>query len=219
MKVHSTKLKGKPTICTDTSAAEVLELTGASTSDLAVELMRQASDSLWRTGSAEKQELTVQAAFDTFRGIAPQDTIEGMIATQMIATHNAALECFRRAHLREQTFEGRQMALNYANKMVRSYAMLVEALARHRGKGQQTVRVEHVHVHSGGQAIVGAVNHPGGGVAPEIKDQGDARQQLAHAPEPALRRPDTQREPVPVAGGEWEAALPDARRRGRQRRT
>jgi hypothetical protein len=39
----------------------------------------------------------------------------------------------------------------------RTYAVLLDALNRHRGKGQQKVTVEHVHVHSGGQAIVGTV--------------------------------------------------------------
>jgi hypothetical protein len=34
-----------------------------------------------------------------------------MLAAQMVATHEAAMECFRRAHLPEQTFEGRQAAL------------------------------------------------------------------------------------------------------------
>jgi hypothetical protein len=40
---------------------------------------------------------------------------------------------------------------------------LLDALNRHRGKSQQKVTVEHVHVHSGGQAIVGAVG-PGEGL-------------------------------------------------------
>jgi len=35
----------------------------------------------------------------------------------------------------------------------------LEALQRYRGKGQQKVTVEHVHVNAGGQAIVGTV-HP-----------------------------------------------------------
>jgi hypothetical protein len=38
----------------------------------------------------------------------------------------------------------------------------LEALNRHRGKGQQKVTVEHVHVHAGGQAVVGTVEAPGG---------------------------------------------------------
>ena len=38
--------------------------------------------------------------------------------------------------------------------------MQVEALHRYRGKGQQKVTVEHVHVNAGGQAIVGTVHPP-----------------------------------------------------------
>jgi hypothetical protein len=68
-------------------------------------------------------------------GIKPSDEIEGMLAAQMVATHNAAMECFRRAMLREQSFEGRRENLTQANKLTRSCAMLLEALNRHRGKG------------------------------------------------------------------------------------
>jgi hypothetical protein len=39
-------------------------------------------------------------------GIAPQDEIEGMIAAQLIAAHNATVECYRRAMIGEQTLEG-----------------------------------------------------------------------------------------------------------------
>jgi hypothetical protein len=84
-----------------------------------------------------------------------------MLAAQLLAAHNAAMECYRRAMIGEQTFEGRRESLSQANKLSRTYAVLLEALNRHRGKGQHKVTVEHVHVHSGGQAIVGAVN-PGG---------------------------------------------------------
>src|SRR5215210_3740573 len=99
-------------------------------------------------------------------GIAPRDELEGMMAAQLIAAHNAAMECYRRAMLNEQTFEGRRESLNQANKLSRTYAALLEALNRHRGKGQQEVTVEHVNVHAGGQAIVGAVD-AGGGVTSE----------------------------------------------------
>ena len=52
--------------------------------------------------------------------------------------------------------------LYLVNKLVRSYAALVETLDKHRGKGQQVVRVEHVTVNAGGQASVGAVSQGGG---------------------------------------------------------
>ena len=62
------------------------------------------------------------------------------------------------------TLEGRRDNLSQANKLSRTYAVLLDALNRHRGKGgQQKVTVEHVHVHAGGQAVVGVVESPGGG--------------------------------------------------------
>src|SRR4051812_47248380 len=38
------------------------------------------------------------------KGIGPRDVVEGMLAAQMVATHEAAMECLRRAALAEQTF-------------------------------------------------------------------------------------------------------------------
>jgi hypothetical protein len=53
--------------------------------------------------------------------------------------------------------------LSQANKLSRTYAVLLDALNRPRGKGgQQKVTVEHVHVHEGAQAIVGNVESRGG---------------------------------------------------------
>jgi hypothetical protein len=93
------------------------------------------------------------ATVDAMIGIAPRDEREGMIAAQLLACLNASMECYRRAMLSEQTFEGRRENLNQANKLSRTYVTLLEGLNRHRGKGQQKVTVEHVHVHEGGQAI------------------------------------------------------------------
>src|SRR5213076_505711 len=103
------------------------------------------------------------ATVDVLIGIAPKDELEGMVAAQLIACHNASMECYRRAMLAEQTFEARRENLTQANKLSRTYATLLEALNRHRGKGQQKVTVEHVHVHEGGQAIVGNVHSQGVG--------------------------------------------------------
>jgi hypothetical protein len=42
-------------------------------------------------------------------------------------------------------------------KLIRAYCTTLETRRRLRGCGDQNIRVEHVHVHEGGQAIVGAV--------------------------------------------------------------
>lgn len=75
----------------------------------------------------------------------------------MVGTHDAALECLKRAALSNQTFEGRDMSLKHAQKLMTLYTQQLATLNKHRGKGQQKVTVEHVNVEPGGQAIVGNV--------------------------------------------------------------
>src|SRR4029450_3909594 len=130
-------------------------------------------------------------------GIEPKDELEGMMAAQLIAAHNAAMECYRRAMIDDQTFEGRRENLTQANKLSRSFGVLIEALNRHRGKGQQKVTVEHVTVNAGGQAIVRLVQPPGGGAPSKAEEQPHA---LTHAPGIPMRSPDETRELVPCAG-------------------
>ena len=50
------------------------------------------------------------------------------------------------------------------NKLARTFTTQVAALKNYRTGGQQKMTVEHVHVHEGGQAIVGNVQG-GGGIA------------------------------------------------------
>jgi len=142
--------------------------------------------------------------------MSPKDELEGMMAAQLIAAHNAAMECYRRAMIGEQTFEGRRENLNQANKLSRSFAVLLDALNRHRGKGQQKVTVEHVHVHSGGQAIVGMVDTPGGGDRGNSEDQPHAKQ-IANAPQPPMWGANQEEELMPITS-DAERPVPDARR-------
>jgi hypothetical protein len=154
----------------------------------------------------KKQQL---AAINALTGIAPRDECEGMIAAQLVACHHASMECYRRAMIRDQPFDGRRENLNQANKLSRTYATLLETLNRHRGKGtQQKVIVEHVNVAAGGQAIVGNVEASGGGVTTKREEQPHA---LAHAPGTPLPSTDATREPVSVAR-HAERSMPDARR-------
>jgi len=83
--------------------------------------------------------------------------------------------------------------------------VLLDALNRHRGKGQQKVTVEHIHVHSGGQAVVGMVETPGGGSQSKSEEQPHA---IAYAPSSA----NPERSTVPSTSNA-ERPLPDARRK------
>lgn len=95
----------------------------------------------------------------------PESYLESMLLAQMVQVSNAAGKCMERAFLLEgQTIPAKEMNANLAIKFQRTFVAQIEALQKLRGKGGQKVTVEHVHVHEGGQAIVGNVNHaPGGG--------------------------------------------------------
>jgi hypothetical protein len=144
-----------------------------------------------------EQEKQTEATFVALLGIAPRDELEGMMAVQLVAAHNATMECYRRALLAEQSPQMRFEYLNQAAKLSRTYTTVLETLNRYRGKGQQKVTVEHVTVNAGGQAIVGMVQAPGGGVPSKIEEQ-------PHAPTPEpsapMRSPHPKRKRLPRAG-------------------
>ncbi len=164
-------------------------------------LMQQKVDEigklLWmhqETPEATKHERLIRA-LELYESLEAGDGAEGMLALQMVGTHQAALECLKRAALPNQTLEGRDVALKHAQKLMTLYTQQLAALNKHRGKGQQKVTVEHVNVQAGGQAIVG---HVEAGAAQQ-KTQEPASDTLEHTnvPRPASdapkRRPMTRR--------------------------
>ena len=149
-------------------------------------------------------EQDVNGVLATVHGIRANDEIEAMLAVQMVATHFAATRALRRLK-GSDTVSQQDSNGNLAVKLLRTFAAQTEALQRYRGKGQQKVTVEHVHVHTGGQAIVGSVSQSGGG-----RDNDENRGQ-PHAPENAgaitfapgttLPSADEARDAMPVASG------------------
>ena len=110
MAIGTTKAKPKVTNVTHPSQERPqLKALGGSQSDAWNNILaNQTIQSLWLTHSNEDdRDKQFKATAAALIGIAPKDEIEGMLAAQLIAAHNAAMECYRRAMLAEQTFEGR----------------------------------------------------------------------------------------------------------------
>jgi hypothetical protein len=102
-------------------------------------------------------ELSMNAALAMIEAAAPKDEIEAALAVQMACTHTAAMAVLAKLDVAFAT-ERRVAAFgSAAARLMRAYAMQVEVLRRLRNGGQQFVRVEHVHVNDGGQAIIGNV--------------------------------------------------------------
>ena len=129
---------------------------GTEDRELQSQLLRQATSVV---SDFEGRELkTMDHVAAALHGIGPRDGLEGMVAVQMVALHTLAMECMGRAATREQTDLGVEVNINRATKLMRTFANQTEALGRYRGKGEQKMIVEHVHVYKGGQAIVGQVS-------------------------------------------------------------
>ena len=141
------------------------------------------------------------------RGVEPRDQVETMLAAQMAVVHDASMSMARRL-ARAETITQQDAAERALNKLARTFTAQVEALKRYRTGGEQRVKVEHVHVHEGGQAIVGAVT------------QGVGCQQIWRIEPmqiglPVHRSPRCRartRSPCRVAGGQRPQLMPDARR-------
>ncbi len=94
--------------------------------------------------------------------IAPNDPIEAMLAVQMVTTHKCAMKAIESLNWSESLKQD-SVASNSATKLMNLYIRQMEALNKHRGKGQQKMTVEHIHVNEGGQAIIGDVSKGGRG--------------------------------------------------------
>lgn len=73
--------------------------------------------------AGETLEDRAQGLLAQLAAIAPRDGVEGMLAAQMVAAHEHAMECFRRAMLSEQSFAGRDLNLKHAAKMLQVYRL------------------------------------------------------------------------------------------------
>ncbi|MCF4123820.1 hypothetical protein [Methylobacterium sp. SyP6R] len=166
-------------------------------------------------------QLALNAMLAGVDAVRPENEIEGQLAVQMAATHHLAMRCLSQAATTDSPAR-MEAAGTLATKMLRTYTTQLEALAKLRRSGAQTVRVEHVHVYQGGQAIVGSVTAPNPGGPLEKEHQPHALTGPAtHAipPSAPMLCQDQAGDRMPVAGSEREAPVPNARRRPGKRRT
>jgi hypothetical protein len=104
-------------------------------------------------------EIAVNAALAMIEAAAPKDEIEGALCVQLACTHTAAMAILAKV---DAAFGNERRITAFgstAARLMRAYAMQIEILRRLRSGGQQVVRVEHVHISDGGQAVIGNVKN------------------------------------------------------------
>ncbi|MGI8854099.1 MAG: hypothetical protein ACR2GC_12620 [Methyloceanibacter sp.] len=132
----------------------MMQALGSTDSDFVDGLIPQLANASARKGHTGAEALNFMLA--VIKSIAPQDEIESMLAAQMAAVHMMVMN-FTSRLANASTLQQQDSAERALNKLARTFATQVEALKRYRTGGQQKMTVEHVHVHEGGQAIVGHV--------------------------------------------------------------
>ena len=94
-----------------------------------------------------------RAALSGLLDINSTDPIEGMLAAQIIAAHEASMHLRQLAWHPEQSLEALAKFIELAEKAARTVGILTERLDQHRGRGQQQITVKHVTVNAD-QALV-----------------------------------------------------------------
>jgi hypothetical protein len=162
----------------------------------------------------------LNAALALIDSLQPRSEMEALMALQIVATGLSGLRFLRQSqhHMDESFIE---IYGGYAMKLLKMQNELLQTLDRHRRGHKQSVQARDVHIHSGAQGVVGIINSGGNDgssgqdgsptldSSSQSKSEHDGKQ-AAHAPHPALRSSNAEREFVPSAG-DAERPMSDAR--------
>lgn len=102
-------------------------------------------------------EMALNSAIAIVASAEPRNEVEAALAAQMAATHAAAMAVLGRlggAHGGDRHVSA---AATAASRLLRSFSMQVETYRRLKHGGSQIVRVEHVHIADGAQAVIGNI--------------------------------------------------------------
>ena len=167
----------------ETASQLLTESLGTVSYDFVQGLMDQVAILSRTNGQVSEERLNFMLAF--ISGMEPRNEAEAMLALQMAVVHSATIaasRCLTSAEMLPQY----DSAVRAVTKLARTYTTQMETLKRFRSGGEQNVTVKHVHVHEGGQVIVGNLSSDREGVLSKPKGQSHAKP-ITHAPQPEMR--------------------------------
>lgn len=110
-----------------------------------------------RLPSGGISETSVNAVLAFIEGAAAKDEVEAALAIQMGCTHAVAMAVLTRLGGGIGGDRHTAMMATAAARLMRAFVAQVEALRRLKNGASQLVRVEHVHMQRGAQAVIGSV--------------------------------------------------------------
>jgi hypothetical protein len=147
-----------PTIGLEEYKAALRQVFGKTRLDEFVDVMLTQLVSVLRPGPLDVlDEATLNTAIALIASVQPRSELEAVIALQIAATAFAGLKFL---HLSQRHQDGVCVEVwgGFATRLLRLELELTETLDKHRRGHEQTVRVEHVHIHAGDQGMLKIVN-------------------------------------------------------------
>lgn len=138
--------------------ASVIEICKADNLEAAVALVDGAAAGQFCRNPDDERE----RALAHMAELKPETHLEAMLISQMVAVNAAITRTLHSALMPNQTSSGIETNMVYSTKLQRTFLAQIDALQKLRGKGQRGMRIDHVTVNSGGQAVVGHIEHSSG---------------------------------------------------------
>jgi len=104
----------------------------------------------------EPDEVNLAFMISMVKSIKPRDAVEAMLVAQMVSIHVMAMRCaYHLANANDAP--QRDSAGRILSRLARTFPAQIEALNRHRSRGEPAITVQNVSVGDGGKAIVSNV--------------------------------------------------------------
>ena len=103
-------------------------------------------------------EATLNAALATIASLRPESEMDALMCVQIVI---AGFSGLRMIELSQRHLSEENIAVfgGYANRLLKLQGELLQTLDRRRRGNSQSIEVKHVHIHAGGQGVIGIVNH------------------------------------------------------------
>ena len=109
------------------------------------------------------------------KSIGPRDSIEAMLVAQMVSVHVMAMRCAQQLATAGDIVQ-HDSAARALGRLARTFPAQIEALTRHRSRGEPAITVQNVSVGDGGKAIVGNVTQHRSVIVADRKTNSTARE-------------------------------------------
>jgi hypothetical protein len=151
-----------PTPDLDAHRAMLRATFGTLSDEFADTMMGKVISGLTPTAFDILDEATLNAALATIASLRPESEIDALMCVQTVIAGFSALRMLQlsQRHLGEESIV---VYGGYANRLLKIQGEMLKTLDRRRkGGSSQSIEVKHVHIHAGGQGVIGIVNHEEG---------------------------------------------------------